>query len=99
MLDQAVSKIDELTGHRLSLAAIKAQNAVAAVKARTDLAMRRVRTNTAFDEQGQGLTEYIIAIAGVLIIGGAVFALIRAVARKYTQAQGAVDSLPVSGGW
>jgi hypothetical protein len=67
---------------------------------RFKLAFGRVRTNTAFsDEEGQGLLEYIIAIAGVLIIGGAVFALIRVIKGKYEDAGSAIGDMPVEGNW
>jgi len=98
MLDQMISKVDTMAGSRFSLAAIQVQNAVANAKARFSTTLYRVR-NPALGEEGQGLTEYIIGIVGVITIGAAVFVLIRTIAAKYGEAGGAIDSLPVSGGW
>jgi len=62
------------------------------------LACRRVSAAETFEE-GQGFTEYIIIIAGVLLIGAAIFVLFRTIRNKYEQANSAVESLPVEGGW
>ena len=65
--------------------------------------IRRVRAlyqgqiNTALGrEEGQGLLEYIIAIAGVFVVAAAVLALYRAIRDKYGQATNSVNSLSIT---
>ena len=55
----------------------------------------RIRTALA-REEGQGLLEYIIAIAGVFVVAAAVLALYRAVQGKYGEATTSVNSLSIS---
>lgn len=47
-------------------------------------------------EEGQGLLEYIIAIAGVFVVAAAVLALYRAIQAKYGEATSSVNSLGIS---
>jgi hypothetical protein len=67
-------------------------------QARFELARVRVETGTAFEE-GQGFTEYIIIIAGVLLIGAAIFVLFRTIRSKYEAANSSVSSIPITGGF
>lgn len=55
----------------------------------------QVRTALA-REEGQGLLEYIIAIAGVFVVAAAVLALYRAIRTKYGQATNSVNSLSIT---
>ncbi len=47
-------------------------------------------------EEGQGLLEYIIGIAGVFVVAAAVLALYRAIRTKYGQATTSVNSLTIT---
>ena len=47
-------------------------------------------------EAGQGLLEYIIAIAGVFIVAAAVLALYRAIQAKYGEATNSVNSVSIA---
>jgi len=47
-------------------------------------------------EEGQGLLEYIIAIAGVFVVAAAVMALYRAIQGKYGEATSSVNALGIS---
>ncbi len=59
--------------------------------------LRQRRFATALGrETGQGLLEYIIAIAGVFVVAAAVLALYRAIQAKYGEATGSVNSLGIS---
>ncbi len=65
--------------------------------ARRVLALRQGRVGAALArEEGQGLLEYIIAIAGVFVVAAAVLALYRAIQGKYGQATNSVNSLSIS---
>ena len=68
------------------------------VRSRFELARTRVEAGTAFDE-GQGFTEYIIIIAGVLLIGAAIFVLFRTIRGKYEAANSSISSIPITGGF
>jgi len=77
---------------------VKAQVAAGRVKDRFGLACQRTREGVAFEE-GQGFTEYIIIIAGVLLIGAAIFVLFRTIRSKYQAANSSVSSIPITGGF
>ena len=47
-------------------------------------------------EEGQGLIEYIIAIAGAFLVAAAVMALFRAIRSKYGEATNSVNQLQIS---
>ena len=47
-------------------------------------------------EEGQGLLEYIIGIAGVFVVAAAVLALYRAIRGKYGEATNSVNSLTIT---
>ncbi len=47
-------------------------------------------------EEGQGLLEYIIGIAGVFVVAAAVLALYRAIRGKYGQATTSVNALTIT---
>ena len=47
-------------------------------------------------EEGQGLLEYIIGIAGVFVVAAAVMALYRAIRGKYGEATNSVNSLTIT---
>ena len=60
-------------------------------------ALYQGRINAALGrEEGQGLLEYIIAIAGVFVVAAAVLALYRAIRDKYGQATNSVNSLSIT---
>jgi hypothetical protein len=89
--------VNKLSDKALSLY-VKAQVAISRVRERFDRAYRHAREGTAF-ESGQGFTEYIVIIAGVLLIGSAIFVMFRTIRSKYQSANSAIGSLPVQGGW
>lgn len=47
-------------------------------------------------EEGQGLLEYIVAIAGVFVVAAAVLALYRAIRTKYGQATTSVNAVTIA---
>jgi len=77
---------------------VRARSGAGRARDRFRLACRRAREGAAFEE-GQGFTEYIIIIAGVLLIGAAIFLMFRTIRNKYQSANSAIDSLPMEGGW
>lgn len=83
---------------RLPLLALRCRNRVAAHPvARRLQALRQGRIGPALArEEGQGLLEYIIAIAGVFVVAAAVLALYRAIQAKYGEATTSVNSLSIT---
>jgi hypothetical protein len=77
---------------------VKGRSTVSRARERYRLACQRVRSGAAFEE-GQGFTEYIIIIAGVLLIGSAIFVVFRTIRTKYESANSAIGGLPVEGSW
>jgi len=60
-------------------------------------ALQRGRVKQALArEEGQGLLEYIIGIAGVFVVAAAVLALYRAIRGKYGEATNSVNSLTIT---
>ncbi len=60
-------------------------------------ALQRGRVKQALArEEGQGLLEYIIGIAGVFVVAAAVLALYRAIRVKYGEATNSVNSLTIT---
>ena len=60
-------------------------------------ALQRGRVKQALArEEGQGLLEYIIGIAGVFVVAAAVLALYRAIRGKYGEATNSVNSLSIT---
>ena len=60
-------------------------------------ALQRGRVQQALArEEGQGLLEYIIGIAGVFVVAAAVLALYRAIRGKYGEATNSVNSLTIT---
>ncbi len=60
-------------------------------------ALQRGRVKQALArEEGQGLLEYIIGIAGVFVVAAAVLALYRAIRGKYGQATTSVNALTIT---
>jgi len=76
----------------------KARQAVARARHRFHLAWQRASTGTSW-EAGQGFVEYIIIVAGVLLVGAAIFVAFRVIRNKYMDASSALQGLPVDGGW
>ena len=76
----------------------KAQRTVGRARARFYLACRRAGAGTA-SQAGQGFVEYIIIVAGVLLVGAAIFVAFRVIRNKYIDASSALQGLPVDGGW
>ena len=77
---------------------VRGQTALERTKARFSRACRHARQGTAY-EAGQGFTEYIIIIAGVLLIGAAIFVLFRTIRSKYESANSSVGGIPITSGW
>ena len=60
-------------------------------------ALQRGRVKQALArEEGRGLLEYIIGIAGVFVVAAAVLALYRAIRGKYGEATNSVNSLTIT---
>jgi hypothetical protein len=47
-------------------------------------------------EEGQGLTEYVIGIAGVFVVALTVFGFYRALRSKYAEATNSVNQIQIS---
>ena len=84
--------------HTLPLTALRVRNRVAEVPAVQRLrALHHGDMHSALGrEDGQGLLEYIIAIAGVFVVAAAVMALYRAIQGRYGEATNSVNSLQIA---
>jgi hypothetical protein len=91
-------KGQHMTLDTATLALLRVQNRIAAhpVLRRYQALRRRRLAEALCREEGQGLLEYIIAIAGVFVVAAAVLALYRAIQAKYGQATSSVNSLGIS---
>ncbi len=90
--------IRRTVSHTLPLTALRLRNRAAELPVVRRLhALRRGDMPSALGrEEGQGLLEYIIAIAGVFVVAAAVMALYRAIQGKYGEATNSVNSLGIS---
>jgi hypothetical protein len=83
---------------RVPLLALRCRNRVVTHPVAHRLrALRQGRIGPALArEEGQGLLEYIIAIAGVFVVAAVVLALYRAIQTKYGEATTSVNSLSIT---
>ena len=91
-------KRQQTTVDRAALALLRVQNRIAEhpVTRRYRALRQRRPADAVRREEGQGLLEYIIAIAGVFVVAAAVLALYRAIQAKYGEATNSVNSLSIS---
>ncbi len=90
--------IVQRTTNTLTLTYLRASQRLAAhpvVRRLSALQQGRVKQALA-REEGQGLLEYIIGIAGVFVVAAAVLALYRAIRGKYGQATTSVNALTIT---
>jgi len=90
--------IVQRTQNTLTLTYLRASQRLAAhpvVRRLNALQQGRVKQALA-REEGQGLLEYIIGIAGVFVVAAAVLALYRAIRGKYGEATNSVNSLTIT---
>jgi len=90
--------IVQRTTNTLTLTYLRASQRLAAHPVVRRLsALQRGRVKQALArEEGQGLLEYIIGIAGVFVVAAAVLALYRAIRGKYGEATNSVNSLSIT---
>ena len=90
--------IVQRTQNTVTLTYLRASQRLAAHPvARRLSALQRGRVKQALArEEGQGLLEYIIGIAGVFVVAAAVMALYRAIRGKYGEATNSVNSLTIT---
>jgi len=88
----------QTTVDRATLAWLRVQNRISGspVVRRYQALRQRRLAEVVRREEGQGLLEYIIAIAGVFVVAAAVLALYRAIQAKYGEATNSVNSLSIS---
>jgi len=85
-------------GSQLPLALLRWRNRAAGLPLLRRLqALQQGQLSAALSrEAGQGLLEYIIAIAGVFLVAAAVLALYRAIQAKYGEATSSVNSVSIA---